>query len=236
MYKYLIFDLDDTLTNDYENCKIAFTVTMNSIGKEYSDEEFLRFREIDKDTWDRRAKGELLTPYEDDKVKMTEWIRASRFMRFFGENTFPYEKYVELSNTYIHGMKEHVVSREGSYDVIKYLYDKGYKLIIATNGPLIPLKTKIEKLGITQFIETVFSAEEVGVMKPHKEYYNGLLKKAGIDNKEEVLFIGDDLDKDIKGGIENNLDTCWCNYKNQVPKDYIPKYEITKITEIMDIL
>ena len=73
-------------------------------------------------------------------------------------------------------------------------------------------------------------------MKPHKEYYNGLLKKAGIDNKEEVLFIGDDLDKDIKGGIENNLDTCWCNYKNQVPKDYIPKYENTKITEIMDIL
>ena len=236
MYKYLIFDLDDTLTNDYENCKIAFTVTLNSIGEEYSDEKFLRFREIDKDTWDRRAKGELLTPYEDDKIKMTEWIRASRFMRFFGENIFPYEKYVELSNTYMHGMKEHVVSRPNSYEVIKYLFEKGYKIIIATNGPLIPLKTKIEKLGITEFIDTIFSAEEVGFMKPNKHYYDGLLKKAGIDNKEEVLFIGDDLDKDIKGGIDNGLDTCWCNYKNQIPKDYIPKYEITELMQIKDIL
>ena len=49
MYKYLIFDLDDTLTDDYENCKIAFTITLNSIGEEFTLEKFLRFREIDKD-------------------------------------------------------------------------------------------------------------------------------------------------------------------------------------------
>ena len=42
MYKYLIFDLDDTLTDDYENCKIAFTITLNSIGEEFTiDKLFL---------------------------------------------------------------------------------------------------------------------------------------------------------------------------------------------------
>lgn len=74
-------------------------------------------------------------------------------------------------------------------------------------------------------------------MKPHKEFYKGLLKKAGILNKENVLFIGDELEKDIKGGIENNIDTCWCNYnKDQKASIYIPKYEINQLEELKEIL
>lgn len=236
MYKYLIFDLDDTLTDDYENCKIAFTLALESVGDQFSLEKYLRFREIDKDTWDRRAKGELLSPYEDDKVKKTEWVRASRFMRFFGEDTYSYEKFVEISNAYINGMKEHVVARPHCFEVIKTLYDRGYKIIIATNGPLIPLKTKIEKIGITDFVDVIFSAEEVGFMKPYKEYFDGLLNKASITNREDILFIGDDLEKDIKGSINNGLDTCWCNYKNDTAKEYIPKYEIHNLTELLSFL
>lgn len=52
------------------------------------------------------------------------------------------------------GMKELIVSREGTKEIIKYLYLKRYKIIIATNGPSIPLKTKIERLGITEFVDT----------------------------------------------------------------------------------
>ena len=74
MYKYLIFDLDDTLTNDYENCIYAFKAAIALVGEEYTLENFLRFREIDKFTWNERAAGRFITPYEDDKVKMTEWI------------------------------------------------------------------------------------------------------------------------------------------------------------------
>lgn len=236
MYKYLLFDLDDTLTNDYENCKIAFTVTLNSVGEEYSDEKFFKFREIDKKTWDDRANGKLISPYEDDKVKMTEWVRASRFMKYFGENSYSYDKFVELSNCYMNGMKEHVVSRPYSYEIIKYLYEKGYKIIIATNGPLIPLTVKIDKLNISQFINTVFSAEEVGYMKPYKEFYDGVLKKANIDNKENILCIGDDLNKDIKGGILYGLDTCWCNYKDEKYSEFVPKYEIKDLKELEKIL
>lgn len=74
-------------------------------------------------------------------------------------------------------------------------------------------------------------------MKPHKEFYKGLLKKAGILNKENVLFIGDELEKDIKGGIENNIDTCWCNYnKDKKASRYIPKYEIHQLEELKKIL
>ena len=55
MYTTLIFDLDDTLTDDFENCKEAFKIMISSRNEVYSEEEFLKFRKIDKKTWEDRA-------------------------------------------------------------------------------------------------------------------------------------------------------------------------------------
>lgn len=236
MYNTIIFDLDDTLTNDRENTKEAFKIVLEYKKEKYTDEKFERFYRIDKQTWKDRAAGKLVTPYEDDITKKAEWIRASRFLKYFNNN-IGYEESVHINNIYMNGMKEKVVSREGTLEIIKYLYNKNYNLVIATNGPVVPLNVKLEKLQIKKYFSTIFSAEEVGFMKPHKEFYKGLLEKAGILNKENVLFIGDELEKDIKGGIENNIDTCWCNYnKDKTASIYIPKYEIHQLEELKKIL
>ena len=235
MYKTLIFDLDDTLTDDKANVKEAFKFVMEYINKKYTEEIFNKFYEIDKATWRDRAAGKLLTPYEDDIEKKTEWIRASRFLKLFN-NEISYEDAVNINNIYMEGMKEHIVSRDGTKDIISYLYEKGYRIVIATNGPSVPLKTKINKLEIEKYVDTIFAADEVGFMKPHKEYYEGLLKKASITNKKDILFIGDDLDKDIKGGVDNGIDTCWCNYNNEINNKYYTKYEITNLIQLKNIL
>lgn len=180
--------------------------------------------------------GKIVTPYDDDKVKKTEWIRASRFIKYFGVGNIFYEDAVDLNNVYMEGMKEKVVARPGAFETIKYLSENGYRLAIATNGPRIPLQTKIEKLGIANYINTVFSAEEVGFMKPSPIFFDGLIKKLGITNKKEVLFVGDDLDKDVKGASENGLDTCWCNYNNETNDKYRCKYQIRSLDELKNIL
>lgn len=236
MYKTIIFDLDDTLTNDFENTKNAFKIVMEYKNEEYTNEKFLRFHEIDVTTWKDRAEGKIVTPYENNKDKKIEWIRTSRFIKFFGENNISYEDAVKLNNVYMEGMKEKVVSRPGAFDVIKYLFEKNYRIVIATNGPIIPLQSKIEKLGISNYVKQIFSSEEVGFMKPQKQFYEGLMKKIGLLDKSEILFIGDDLEKDIKGGIENGLDTCWCNYNNMFNNKYKCKYEITRLEELKNIL
>lgn len=235
MYKTIIFDLDDTLTDDCENVRQAFKIVMDYKNEQYTSEKFERFYAIDKQTWSDRAKGKLITPYEDNKEKKAEWIRAHRFIKYFN-NEITYDEGVKINNIYMEGLKENVVSQKGSYEIIKYLYEKGYKIIIATNGPIVPLNTKLDKLKITNFIDTVFSAEEVGFMKPHKEFYKGLFKKAQIKNSKDILFVGDELEKDIKGAIENNIDTCWCNYKNEINNKYRINYEINKLENLMEIL
>ena len=235
MYDTIIFDLDDTLTDDRANIKEAFKILMNTIGDEFKEENFNRFYKIDKQTWKDRATGKLVSPYEDNKEKKTEWVRSYRFREYYN-NEITYDESVHMSNIYTEGMKEIVVPRKYCYEIIKYLYDKGYKIIIATNGPLIPLVTKLKKLDIYKFIHTFFAAEEVGFMKPNPKYYEGLFKKANIDASNKILFIGDDLEKDIKGGIDNNLDTCWCNYKNEKNELYDTKFEIHSLDELKEIL
>ncbi len=236
MYKILIFDLDDTLTNDFENTKVALKKVMQYKNEEFTDEKFLKFHDIDLKTWKDRASGKLISPYENDIKKKTEWIRASRFIKYFGENNITYEEAVKINNIYIEGMKEKIFPRDDVFETIKYLYDKNYRIIIASNGPLSAISVKLEKMGICEFIEKIFSAEEVGFMKPQKNYYDGLFKKFKISKKDDILFIGDDLEKDIKGGLDNGLDTCWCNYNYLVNNKYYTKYEIHKLNELKIIL
>lgn len=192
MYNTIIFDLDDTLTDNLENVKQAFKTVMDYRNEKYSNKNFLRFYEIDNQLWSDRANGKLITPYEDNKEKKAEWLRANRFIKYYNEK-INYEEAVNINRVYMNGMKEKVISREGSFEIIKYLYEKGYKIIIATNGPIVPLETKIEKLKINEYIDTIFSAEEIGFMKPHKNFYKGLFKKAKISLQYEILFICDSV-------------------------------------------
>ena len=236
MYNTIIFDLDDTLTDDCENIRQAFKTVLEYKKEDYSDEKFETFYSIDKKTWRDRALGKLITPYEDDKEKKAEWLRASRFLKYFGDS-IDYKEAVHINDIYMDGMKKKVIAREGTLDVIKYLYDKKYTLIIATNGPIVPLNSKLEKLQVKKYFNTIFFFFFLGFMKPHEEFYKGLLDKSGNPSKENILFIGDELEKDIKGGIENNIDTCWCNYNNESKSTtYVPKYEIHKLKELKEIL
>ena len=235
MYTTLIFDLDDTLTDDFENCKEAFKIMIASRNEDYYEDDYLRFKEIDNKTWADRAAGRLITPYEDNDEKKKEWLRASRILKYYN-NKITYEDAVSLNNIYIEGMKEKVIARPDVKEVMEYLYNKNYKIVIATNGPIVPLKEKLKKIKIIDFVNIIFSSEEAGQMKPHEKFYEKLFEKANIIPSNEILFIGDNLETDIKGGIEHGLDTCWCNYNNEVNNKYNVTHEIKKLKDLMDIL
>lgn len=235
MYTTLIFDLDDTLTDDFENCKEAFKIMIFSRNEKYYEEDYLRFKEIDNKTWADRAAGKLMTPYENDNDKKKEWLRASRILKYY-DNKITYEEAVKLNDIYIEGMKEKVIARPDVEEVMEYLYNKKYKIVIATNGPIVPLKEKLRKIKILDFVNVIFSSEEAGQMKPHDKFYEKLFEKADVIPSNKILFIGDNLETDIKGGIEHGLDTCWCNYNNEVNNKYNVTHEIKKLKDLITIL
>ena len=119
----------------------------------------------------------------------------------------------------------------------KYLYNKNYEINIVTNGPTVPAKSKLEKIEISKYINLVFTAEEAGFMKPHKEFFEKFYKKIDNAKVDEMLIVGDELEKDVLAGIENNIDTCWLNLKNYRNDTAIkPNMEIKELLELKNIL
>ena len=57
---------------------------------------------------------------------------------------------------------------------------------------------KIKKLGLDSVIDFIVTSEEVGIEKPHASIFNFALKKLNL-KANEVIMIGDSLEKDIEG-------------------------------------
>ncbi len=69
-------------------------------------------------------------------------------------------------------------------------------------------------------------------MKPKREYFNGFLKKINCYDTSEMLIIGDELEKDILGGMNNNIDTCWFNRRGEKVQVIKVDYEIKDLLEL----
>ena len=71
------------------------------------------------------------------------------------------------------------------------------------------------KFECIHFVDGIFTSEKTGFNKPDKRIFQAALKALGVENTKRVLVIGDNLNSDIKGGINAGLDTCWVNFNNQ---------------------
>ena len=235
-YKKILFDLDNTLIDDNENRKYAIRKILKEMDKYLGENQVEDFIKSDDKYWQDRASKKLKDPYEFKTIEeKTKWVRAQRFIMFFKDISF--EEAVEINDKYINYLKEKIIPIEGAKETLEYLYNKNYEINIVTNGPTVPAKSKLEKTEISKYINLVFTAEEAGFMKPHKEFFDEFYKKIGTKNVDEMLIIGDELEKDVLGGIENNIDTCWFNSKNSKNDPGIkPDMEIKKLVELKNIL
>ena len=56
-YETLIFDLDDTLIDNNQSIKYAFTIMINELGLEYNDELFSKWKIFDTAYWHTWVSG-----------------------------------------------------------------------------------------------------------------------------------------------------------------------------------
>lgn len=234
-YKKLLFDLDNTLVDDDKNREYAIGKLLAARGEEVTEEKIQKFISTDNQFWKDRVAGRIPDPYEfKSNEEQIKWVRAERIKRYFGEMSL--EAATELNNKYVDLLQEKAFPIDNSLEVLKYLYDKDYEIYIVTNGPKRAVKNKAKGTGGLEYIKEIFAAEEVGYMKPRKEYFNGFFKKINCYDTSEMLIIGDELEKDVLGGMNNNIDTCWFNRRGEKNTGYKVDYEIKDLLELKEIL
>lgn len=234
-YKKLLFDLDNTLVDDNENRKYAIKRILEDKKEEITNEKIEEFIKLDNQFWKDRAEGKIKDPYKfKTKEEKTEWVRSYRFIKYFGNITLDEGK--EINKKYINYLKEKIVPIKNSKEILKYLYEKQYEIYIVTNSPTIVVMDKLNKIDAQKYVKYAFSAEEAGHMKPHKIFFEEFFNKINCHEKENMLIIGDELDKDILGGIQNGIDTCWFNPQRINNNQYKTNYEINELLELRNIL
>lgn len=224
-YKWLLFDLDNTLLDFDETSKIAFKHAFLDKNLPYDSSLYPIYHEINLRLWKALERQEITK----------EAIRAERFRQFFEKMELDYDAEY-FSRAYLENLVTHSIVYEGVPELLKTLKQK-YRLSIITNGLKEVQRPKLKLNQITDFFEVIVVSDEIGHFKPTTGIFEYIFKEMGKPLKAETLILGDSLSSDIKGGHDFGIDTCWVNLKNKTNETSIqPTFEINHLKDLYEIL
>lgn len=97
---------------------------------------------------------------------------------------------------------------DGADEVVEELA-RHARLAIVSNYPHAPVVYgTLARLGLRPHFRAIVVSSELGWLKPHPELYRTALARIGA-RAEETVFVGDDLDNDVRAPKALGLRTAW---------------------------
>ena len=120
--------------------------------------------------------------------------------------------------------------------VLISLKEKKYKIAILSNGTPSLLSELVSSNKLENIFNDIFSIEEVKVYKPDSKVYEIPITKYQI-KREEAAYLSANT-WDVSGAGNFGYNSVWVNRNKSIfdKLDYIPKYEIKDLTELLDIV
>ncbi len=233
-YRYIIFDVDDTLL-DYRRAESdALKKVLDACG--ISDGERLaeEFAAICLMEWSRYKMDETAdSEVQQDYHKRYYEYSVKRF-EVLKERISTAMTAEEMSRRYLdafaleRGVLPHV------RQVLRMLA-RSHRLFVATNGLAFVQRSRLKR--IQSYFSHIYISEEMGMIKPERAFFTRILNEQGIENAEECLMVGDSLTSDIAGAASAGMHTCWFNPNHkQASAQTVPDYEIADLRKLLDLL
>jgi HAD superfamily hydrolase (TIGR02253 family) len=129
--------------------------------------------------------------------------------------------------------------RRNVLPVLKKLKEKKLQIGIVTDLTTHIQLRKLQKLGLSEFIDVLMTSEEAGREKPHPSMFLFTLNKLNV-MPEDTIFIGDNPKADMEGANAVGIETVLLvkgKYDKKSIHDYRkPMHVIKEISEILKIL
>ena len=110
----------------------------------------------------------------------------------------------------------------------------GHNLGIISNGKSSQQNKKLHQLGIADRFSTIVISGDVGIAKPAAGIFAAACAKAGRD-PDECVYIGDDFESDVEGGMQAGLHTVWLNRKKQPkPSGAVTVATLAELDEVIE--
>lgn len=221
-YTTLLFDLDDTLLDFGKAEDNAITKIFERYGIPLTDENKRRYVEFNKSLW-KALEREEITREQLFAVRFTE------FFRIMGVEADG----VKANAEFISYIAEGSFIIDGALETCRKLQEN-YKMYLITNGSKKAQRGRLKGSPLTECFDGIFISEEIGFVKPKKEFFDYVFAHIDEKNKSKVLVIGDSLTSDIKGAADYGIDSC--HVSPEPCSCSAATYHIKKITELTDII
>ena len=120
---------------------------------------------------------------------------------------------------------------------------QSYRLLLATNGIADIQRSRFAGSTIAHYFHDIVISDEIGVAKPHAEFFDEAFARMGTPPRSKVLMVGDSLSSDIAGGIGYGIDACWFDLRRSgtgalasCDPPLEPRYRIEALDELLSLL
>lgn len=121
-------------------------------------------------------------------------------------------------------------------ETLKQLTNAGIRCAILSNGSPEMLKAAVDNADIAQYLDGVYSVDDLGVFKPHASVYQMAVDELDI-NPEEISFQSSN-GWDAYSAKDFGFNVIWCNRFGQADEKIpsTPDVQITDLSQMLPIL
>jgi len=225
-YRFIYFDLDDTLLNHRKAEKLA----LEQIWEEFNLESLTTvdqlqevYHHINVFLWEMYGRGEI----DRDSLQRTRFERTlfrinsdlnwktvgDRYMQF-------YQQFWE----WIPGALE-------TFQEIMNMYPVG----ILTNGFAETQRVKLDTFGFNSHKIITLISEDVGVMKPQPGIFDAATRISGVKT-DEILYVGDSYSSDVLGGTSFGWDVAWFTQETDEKKREVATFCFDDFKQLLEFI
>ena len=225
MISGVIFDIDGTIYDYGANDKVAVKKLCEFAEKNLNTDEKIFLEVYDA------AKKVVKEKLTDGGSRHSRVLYFQTVLELLGKNSFLHihEMYDVYWNAFLQGMKPF----DGLPEFIRKLKDAGKKIALCTDMTAQIQYRKIERLGLSNFIDFMVSSEETGMEKPSRVMFELALKKLNV-RPENAAYFGDSLERDIEGAAKVGIAPFWYNHGGIFQNTDIPCTEIHSYSEVIN--
>lgn len=204
-YKGIIFDLDNTLYH-YDACHhAALNRVFEFLFQNYKSLKIEHLKGIYEEI-SKTLKYEL-------GFTASSHNKSIYFKHLLEKLNIGLSAFLTINDIYWETFYSNMVCFEGVLDFLVFNKNLGKKIGILTDYETEYQIKKLDKLGILNYVDAIVTSEEVGIEKPSSQMFTAILQKMNLGS-HEVIMIGDNFERDFKGGLRAKIRSYWFHKDN----------------------